>query len=114
MRMIDFFDRGARNAPSRACMVANGSSASYTEVRNRSKRIANALITDGFAAGAHGAVLSGNAPVAFEAILGILRADGVWTMANNRASAEENAYLLDLLDVDTVDLGVLHGHGPGH
>ncbi len=102
MRMIDFFDRGARNAPDRPCMVTDDSSATYAEVRARSNRIANALIVDGFRAGAHGAVLSGNDPVAFEAILGILRADGVWTMANNRASADENAYLLDLLDVDTL------------
>lgn len=102
MRMIDFFDRGARNAPDQPCMVTDTSVATYAQVRARSKRIANALIADGFAAGAHGAVLSGNDPVAFEAILGILRADGVWTMANNRASPEENAYLLDLLDVDVL------------
>ena len=104
MRMIDFFDRGARNAPARVCMAtADGATSStYAEVRARSNRIGNALIADGFAAGAHGAVLSGNAPRAFEAILGILRADGVWVMANNRASVDENAYLLDLLDVDTL------------
>jgi fatty-acyl-CoA synthase len=102
MRMIDFFDRGARNAPDQPCMVTDRSSATYAEVFARSNRIANALIADGFQAGAHGAVLSGNDPRAFEAILGILRADGVWTMANNRASEDENAYLLDLLDVDTL------------
>ncbi|MFM6830011.1 MAG: AMP-binding protein [Novosphingobium sp.] len=102
MRMIDFFDRGARNAPDRPSMVTDAGSRSYREVRARSNRIAHALIADGFAPGAHGAVLSGNDPVAFEAILGILRADGVWTMANNRASVDENAYLLDLLDVDTL------------
>ena len=90
--MIDFFDRGARNAPNRVCMVtADGAvSSTYSEVRARSNRIGNALIADGFAPGAHGAVLSGNNPRAFEAILGILRADGVWVMANNRASVDEN------------------------
>ena len=102
MRMIDFFDRGARNAPDQPCMVTDTASITYSEVRARSNKIANALIADGFAGGAHGAVLSGNDPAAFEAILGILRADGVWVMANNRASVDENAYLLDLLDVDTL------------
>ena len=102
MRMIDFFDRGARNAPTRACMVTDSVSITYAEMRSISNRIGNALIADGFAPGAHGAVLSGNDPVAFQAILGILRADGVWTMANNRTSLDENAYLLDLLDVDTL------------
>ena len=102
MRMIDFFDRGARIARDRPCMVADETAKTYAEVAARSHAIARALIADGFAAGAHGAVLSGNAMVAFEAILGLLRADGVWVMANNRAAVGENAYLLDLLDVDTL------------
>ncbi|UVO52006.1 AMP-binding protein [Sphingomonas sp. SUN019] len=102
MRMIDFFDRGARNAPDRACIVTDTSVSNYAAVRAQSNRIGHALIADGFGPGAHGAVLSGNSPIAFEAVLGILRADGVWTMANHRASVDENAYLLDLLDVDTL------------
>lgn len=102
MRMIDFFDRGARMAHDQPCMVEGGTSRTYDEVRRRSDAIARGLIADGFPPGAHAAVLSGNSMGAFEAILGILRADGVWVMANNRASASENAYLLDLLDVDTL------------
>jgi len=100
--MIDFFDRGCRIAARSACMVTADRTKSYLEVAARSQRIARMLIDDGFAPGAHAAVLSGNALVAFEAILGILRADGVWVMANNRAGVGENAYLLDLLDVDTL------------
>jgi fatty-acyl-CoA synthase len=102
MRMIDYFDRGARIAHDRPCMVSDQQSKTYADVSVRSHAIARALITDGFAAGSHAAVLSGNALEAFEAILGILRADGVWVMANNRASVSENAYLLHLLDVDTL------------
>jgi acyl-CoA synthetase (AMP-forming)/AMP-acid ligase II len=100
--MIDYFDRGHRIAHSAPCLVTDEKSASYDEVRARSNRIANGLIADGFAPCAHGAVLSGNDPRAFECILGLLRADGVWVMANHRASVDENAYLLDLLDVDTL------------
>jgi len=100
--MIDFFDRGARIAHERPCLVSGEVHRSYDAVRARSNRIANGLIADGYRAGAHAAVLSGNDPVAFECVLGILRADGVWVMANNRASEDENAYLLDLLDVDTL------------
>ena len=102
MRMIDYFDRGHRIAHDRACMVADEGSRTYDEVARRSRQIAHALIADGFPAGGHAAVLSGNSVAAFEAILGLLRADGVWVMANNRASEGENAYLLDLLDVDTL------------
>lgn len=102
MRMIDYFDRGLRIARDRPCMIADGVSRTYAEVAGRSRRIANMLIADGLPAGGHAAVLSGNAAVAFDAILGILRADGVWAMANNRASVGENAYLFDLLDIDTL------------
>ena len=102
MRMIDYFDRGARIAHAAPCLVTDETVRTYDEVRARSNRIGNGLIRDGFAAGAHGAVLSGNDPRAFECILGLLRADGVWVMANNRTSEDENAYLLDLLDVDTL------------
>lgn len=86
------------------CMIDGDEVRTYRQVKQRSDAIARALIADGFAPGAHAAVLSGNAMAAFEAILGILRADGVWAMANNRAPLGENAYLLDLLDVDTLFL----------
>jgi len=102
MRMIDFFDRGARMSHDKPCMIAGDVTRTYSEVAARSHQIGAMLIADGFAAGGHGAVLSGNALVAFEAVLGVLRADGVWVMANNRASVAENAYLFDLLDVDTL------------
>jgi fatty-acyl-CoA synthase len=102
MRMIDYFDRGARIAHDLPCMIADDLARTYADVAARSHAIARMLIDDGFAAGAHAGVLSGNAMVAFEAILGILRADGVWVMANNRAGVTENAYLFDLLDVDTL------------
>ena len=102
MRMIDFFDRGARMAHDRPCMVEGDVVRTYSDVKSHSDAIARGLIADGFAPGSHGAVLSGNSMTAFEAILGVLRADGVWVMANNRASVSENAYLLDLLDVDTL------------
>ncbi|MBH1998125.1 MAG: AMP-binding protein [Sphingomonadaceae bacterium] len=102
MRMIDYFDRGLRIAHDRPCMIEGDTARTYAEISARTHAIAAMLIADDFPAGAHAAVLSGNAMVAFEAVLGILRADGVWAMANNRASASENAYLFDLLDIDTL------------
>lgn len=102
MRMIDYFDRGLRIAHDTPCMIEGDTQKTYAQVANRVNAIAALLIADGFAPGAHAAVLSGNAMVAFEAVLGILRADGVWAMANNRASTGENAYLFELLDIDTL------------
>ena len=89
-------------AHDRPCMIEGETVRTYAEVKAHSDAIARGLIADGFTPGAHGAVLSGNSMTAFEALLGILRADGVWVMANNRASVSENAYLLDLLDVDSL------------
>ncbi|MGD9660371.1 MAG: class I adenylate-forming enzyme family protein [Porticoccaceae bacterium] len=100
--MIDFFDRGEIIAPRSLCLINDRESLSYSEASARSHLIAGALIDSGFPAGGHAAVLSGNALEAFVAILGILRADGVWVMANHRAGKDENAYLMDLLDVDTL------------
>jgi acyl-CoA synthetase (AMP-forming)/AMP-acid ligase II len=102
MRMIDYFDRGLRMSSNAACMVDAMSYKTYAQVAQRSHDIAAMLIDDGFLAGGHAAVLSGNAMISFEAVLGILRADGVWVTANSRASVSENAYLLGLLDVDTL------------
>lgn len=102
MRMIDYFERGARIAHARPCLIAGDRSCSYDEVAAHSRAVAAALIADGFAAGSHAAVISGNSIEAFEAILGALRADGVWVMANHRAGVEENVYLFNLLDVDTL------------
>lgn len=86
-------------------MVTDAKTLTYVQVGERSRKIASALIDLGFPAGGHGAVLSANRVEAFEAILGVLRADGVWVMANSRAGVDENAYLLDLLDVDTLFVG---------
>lgn len=102
MRMIDYFDRGLRIARDAPCMIAGEVSRTYREVAARTDRIARRLIADNFQPGAHAAVLSGNSLEAFEAILGVLRADGVWVMANHRAALAESVYLLNLLDVDTL------------
>src|SRR5260370_7872851 len=102
MRRIDFFHRGSSLSHDKACLIADGATRSYDEVAASSRAIARLLIADGFAAGGHAAVLSGNSIDAFEAVLGILRADGVWGMANNRAPVGENAYLFNLLHVSTL------------
>ena len=39
MRMIDFFDRGARMAHNRPCMIEGGAVRTYDEVRTRSNAI---------------------------------------------------------------------------
>jgi acyl-CoA synthetase (AMP-forming)/AMP-acid ligase II len=98
MRLIDYFDRGADLNPESACLIMGDTSQTYREVRDRSHRIAKALIAADFAFGDKAAVVSPNCAVAFECVLGILRADGVWVKVNFRNAAAENASVLDQLD----------------
>jgi len=98
MRLIDYFDQGASQDPSRACLVMGSTSRTYQQVQDRSHRIALALIGTGFACTQKAAVVSPNCAAAFECVLGILRAEGVWVKVNFRNAAAENASVLDQLD----------------
>jgi acyl-CoA synthetase (AMP-forming)/AMP-acid ligase II len=99
MRVIEYFDRGVGISGDRPCLVDASLSRSYREVQARSHRIAAALIADGFAAEDKAAVISPNDAVAFECVLGILRADGAWVPINIRNAVAENMYVLNQLDV---------------
>ncbi|HEY2403494.1 MAG TPA: AMP-binding protein [Steroidobacteraceae bacterium] len=98
MRLIDYFDRGVSLDPERPCLVMGPSSQTYREVQARSHRIGKSLIASGFACGEKAAVVSPNCAAAFECVLGILRAEGVWVKVNFRNAAAENASVLDQLD----------------
>lgn len=99
MRVIDYFDRGASIDPDRACLIEGDVSHSYRHVRARSHQIANALIDLKLEPGDKAAVFSPNCAVAFECILGIFRAEGVWVPINTRNGVPENIQILDNLDV---------------
>ena len=47
MRLIDYFERGHRYYPDRACLIDGTGEISYREVAKRSHRTANALIAGG-------------------------------------------------------------------
>ena len=95
MRLIDYFERGHRYYPDRACLIDGSGETSYREVAVRSHRSANALIAGGLVPGDRVAILSPNSARAFEAWIGAARAGGVWVGLAALASAEENAYVID-------------------
>ena len=95
MRLIDYFERGHRYYPDRACLIDGTGEISYREVAERSHRTANALIAGGLKAGDRVAILSPNSSLAFEAWIGAARAGGVWVGLAALASADENAYVID-------------------
>jgi acyl-CoA synthetase (AMP-forming)/AMP-acid ligase II len=96
MRLIDFFDLGARRDPAAPCFVHDGTERVYSfgHVRELTVRAVNGLRADGFAAGMKGAVLSPNDAMAFACLLSIVRAGMVWVTVNPKNALEENCYIL--------------------
>lgn len=106
MRLIDFFDRGVALDPARPFLIDAEATRSFAEVQAQSHRIANGLIAGGFPEGTKAAVYSPNLGRAFECILGIARAGGVWVPVNARNGVDENVHILGRFDVE-----VLFWHG---
>jgi len=102
MAIIDFFDRGWLVNPNGVAYVADDQEYSFTEIRELSCRIANGLLSAGFAKGAKGAVWSANHPTAWTCTLGLWRAGLVWIPINTRNGLDENLYILDAFDADMV------------
>ena len=100
MRIIDYFDMGVELDPDRDCLVMDGVGKSYRQVQLRTYQIGNALIAEGLTPLSKVAVLSPNDLSAFECVLGILRAECVWSPVNARNSARENAQILQQFDVE--------------
>ncbi len=96
MKLIEFFDRGASLGGDHPCLVEAEGSRSYAKVQATTHRVANACIRDGFAVGTPFAVFSGNKTMAFEVLLGCLRAGCVWVPANARSAVGELAHVFSL------------------
>lgn len=102
MRIIDFFDRGVRIDPARICLKDAHIAKTYGAVQRRTYQIGNTLIAEGLRPENKAAVYSPNGVVAFECLLGILRAGAAWVPINARNTATENAYILDNCDVEVL------------
>jgi acyl-CoA synthetase (AMP-forming)/AMP-acid ligase II len=96
MRLIDYFDRGVRHFPERACLVDGELSKSYREVSAATYRIAGRLLGSGLKPGERVAVLSPNSAAAFECVLGLLRANAVWVPLNARNVMSDHIHFLGL------------------
>jgi len=100
MRLIDYFDRSADRDPGRAFLIDETGTRSYAQVQAHSHRIANGLIAAGCQPATKVAVFSPNLAVAFECILGLLRAGAAWTPLNAKNGIEENVHILRAFDVE--------------
>jgi len=95
MRLIDFFDRGARYWSDKPCLVDPLGQQTFHEVSKRSHQTANALTKNGMQPGDIVAILSQNCSKAFEAWIGAARADGVWVGLAALNSVTENIFILN-------------------
>lgn len=105
MNLLDFFDAGITSHPHAPCFVDSGhydSAITYAQAGALTCQIARGLRALGLQSGFHGAVLSGNAGDAFTALLGILRAEGVWLPVNARNSVDSNIEFLQDMDCDVL------------
>ena len=105
MNLIDLFDAGVKSHPDSPCFVDSGSDArgvTYAQAGALTCQIARGLKANGFEPGFHGAVLSGNIASAFTALLGVLRARGVWLPINARNGVEANIEFLQDMDCDVL------------
>ncbi|MSO80484.1 MAG: o-succinylbenzoate--CoA ligase [Alphaproteobacteria bacterium] len=102
MRVIDFFDRGALIDQNRAFMIDGDRQQTYREAQVLSHRIARALLAAGYRRGESASVYSHNDISAFDCVLGIFRAGGVWVPLNARNAVPENCYILDNVDVQVL------------
>ncbi len=102
MNLIDFFDRTAGRHPERAAYVFEGRTWPYREVADLATRIGHGLKTLGVEGETKCAVISRNHPLAFTAMLGILKARGTWVPIHTANGEEENLYLVDFFDVEVL------------
>jgi fatty-acyl-CoA synthase len=105
MNLIHYFDAGVAGYPQSPCLAdwsGQAPALNYAEAGGKTCQIARALHADGFSPGFHGAVLSGNTAAAFLALLGILRAQGVWLPVNARNNPLSNIEFLQDMDCDVL------------
>lgn len=95
MRIIDFFDQGVRYYGDSKAFVDSAGIYTYEEADSEIHKIAAALAGNGYSKGTRIGVYSPNSNAAFLALLGLMRAEGVWLPINPRNSVESNIDLAE-------------------
>lgn len=102
MAIIDFFDRGWKINPHGVAYVMDDEEFTYTQIRQLSCRLANALVNEGFKKESKGAVWSNNHPISWTCTLSLWRAGMAWIPVNPRNTTEENTSQLDRFDAEVI------------
>lgn len=99
MRVIDFFEQGVRYYPDNVAFEDANSRYSYAQADRQVHRIAAAIAGHGFKKGTRIGVYSPNSSIAFLALLGLMRAEGVWLPINPRNSVATNIDMAGRFDM---------------
>src|SRR5215472_2754212 len=91
---VDFLQRAAYLYPDRVAVVDGGQRYSYTELAERSWRLANALRAAGLGKGDRVATLLFNSSAMLEAHFGVPAAGGILVAVNHRLASAEVGYIL--------------------
>jgi acyl-CoA synthetase (AMP-forming)/AMP-acid ligase II len=102
MAVIDFFDQGWQANPHGIAYAADARSYTFTEIRDLSCQVANALIAADLPRHTKVAVWSLNDPVAWTCVLAVWRAGMTWVPINPRSSSEDNTHILDAFDCEVL------------
>jgi acyl-CoA synthetase (AMP-forming)/AMP-acid ligase II len=102
MSFIECFERGASFYPGNDCFISGDVSYTYAEIRVLVNRVANKVESIGIGEGRQGAVLSGNDPIAFSCLLGLIKAGAAWVPLNPKNSPEDNFYLCETFEAELV------------
>jgi len=100
MRVVDFFDRAARQHAGRMCLVDEERGWTFRQVQARTASLARTFGSDASGPRLKIGILAPNCADAVIAILAVFRAGCVWVPANSRATAEELATFLALVECD--------------
>lgn len=101
MRIIDYFDNGAKYYPDNVAFIdidEGGASMTYAQSLPVTHRYAAAMHANGYGQGTHVGILAPNSTIAFLTLLGLFRAEGVWLPINPRNAVATNIDLLTRFD----------------
>jgi len=94
MHVINLFDKGVRINPNGLAFTGMGGDFTYTEAQSLTIKISRTMHKLGFGAGSRFATYSPNCGQAMIAILGGMRAGGIWCTLNLRNTLDTNIELL--------------------
>jgi acyl-CoA synthetase (AMP-forming)/AMP-acid ligase II len=102
MNVIEYFDRGCSINPDKTAFIMGDKTWSYADAKKQTLKVGNALKDYGLRQGFHAAVLSDNHPEAFNTLLGIMRAGGVWIPVNAKNAIQAHLDFLDDSDCEVL------------